>query len=278
MELLERDVRFGDVGPGRLLHHTRVMHLLIVGCEAFANRLGVPFADVVSDGGVPYMPVAVRAAFDRYPRYGDTVSLHGTPVDVGDTSLTAGYVLRRADGDRLATATVVHVTVDADGTPQPVPDVVRERVDDGVGDVPGVDHGLAPEDADVGDDPFGHEFTVRSPQLEAVGWGYFEEYFRAIATALEEHLDEYGRSLGDRSDPVYPFVPTGLAFEFRRPIRFEDVVSVEGRLAVDGADVVGHYRFGDERGPRLLGVVTYGCFDENGEPTAFPETALAGVR
>lgn len=271
MELLERAVRFGDVGPGRLLHHTRVLHLLIVGAEALGERLDAPFADVVAAGGVPHMPVAVRAAFDRYPRYGEPVALHGTVLDVGDTSLTAGYTLRRGDGDRLATATVVHVTVDAAGSPRRVPEAARERVDDSGDDFPGVDHDLAPDDADVGDDPFGNAFTVRSSQLEAVGQGYFEEYFRAIAGALEAHLEDRGPSLAERSGSVVPFVPTGLAFEFLRPIRFEDTVAVEGRLDAGGDPVTGHYRLRGDGETRLRGVVEYGCFDADGEFVGFPD-------
>lgn len=280
MELLERAVRFGDVGPGRLLHHGRVLHLLIVGAERLADRLDDPFVDVVAAGGVPHMPVAVRAAFERYPRYGEELRLHGEPVAVGETSYTARYALRDADGAPLAAASVVHVTVDDAGTPQPVADDVRRRVGDEDGDsFPGVDHDLAADDADVGDAPFGHEFTVRAADVEAVGQAYFEEYFREFERALEAHLEARGPSLGERADDGVPFVPTGLAVGFDRPVQFEDRVAVEGRLAGDGDDVTGHYRLRGERRTRLAGVVAYGRADpEDGTLTALPPGALDGLR
>lgn len=289
MELFDRWVRFGDVGPGRLLHHVRVMHLLIVGCEALGSRLGAPFGEVVAAGGVPHMPVSVRTRFERYPRFGETITVHGAPVDVGETSYTARYELRDDNGDLLAAARTVHVTVDEDGTPQPVSDAIREGVDDGTSAFPAVAIGLRAEDATVGDDPFGHELTVRSTDIEAVGQGYFEEYFREFAAALEAHLDANGASLGARTGPVYPFVPTGLAAEFLGPIHFEDTLAVEGRLEVaaaagdsvpagdDGPDVLGHYRIRDNADTRLRCVVGYGCFDGDGERVPFPEGALVGV-
>lgn len=289
MELFDRSVRFGDVGPGRLLHHARVMHLLIVGCEALGARLGAPFEAVVAAGGVPHMPVSVRTRFERYPRFGETVTVHGAPVEVGETSYTARYALRDADGSLRAAARTVHVTVDAAGTPQPVSDAIREGVDGGAEALPTVDIDLRAADADVGAAPFGHDVTVRSSQIEAVGQGYFEEYFREFAAALEAHLDAHGPSLGERSGPVSPFVPTALAAEFLGPIHFEDTLAVEGRLEVRGTAresvaasdvgpaVLGHYRFRDDAETRLRCVVRYGCFDGDGEPAPFPDGALDGV-
>jgi len=272
MDLVEHDVRFGEVGPGRLLHHARLFHLLVVAAEALCERVGDPFPAAVAAGRIPYAPVDVRASFVRYPRHGETVAVEGTPLSVGESSVTVGYTLRRADDDaRFGTATVAHVTLDEAWRPSPIPGDARERLRDAVGAFPGVAHELEPDDADVGASPFTRRTTVRSPQIEAVGAGYFEEYFREIAMALEERLERRGRSLGERSGPTYPYVPTAAAFEFRRPVAFEDEVAVEGRL-VEAADAGGdadrprgHYRFrGEDWTTRLRGVVEYGRFDADG--------------
>ena len=59
-------MRFGDAGRGRLAHHARLLHLLVVGVEVLFERAGDSFPAAVTDGRVPYAPVDVRASFERY--------------------------------------------------------------------------------------------------------------------------------------------------------------------------------------------------------------------
>lgn len=287
MALLERRVRFGEA-CGPLMHYATYFDLLLCAFEELGRDFEESPEDVVAGGRVPYAPVSTTARIERYPRYGDSIRVDGAPVAVTERSFTTGYTFDGKGGE-LGRGWITHMTIGTDGRAETLDPEFRERLVERRRDGPTPPDATAaepPADAAATEPPpdataFEWTTTFRSPHVEAAGVGYFAEYARALAVALEEHLDARGASLGAISGDRYPFYPVEWTLDFRRPIRFEDTVTVRGRVAETTPEAVTiRYGFvgGTEDDRRIAGHVRYGCFDAEGERTAFEKRALAAVR
>lgn len=284
VEVLERRVRFGDTTYGPHLHYAEVFDWLICAVEELSVELDHSTYELVDAGAIPYAPVEVAAAMDRYPTYGDRVRIDAHPIAVGDRSLHVEYVLIRPDdGTRLGRARVVHVTIGPDGRAEALPDRVADRLralqDD---DRPAlaVDLPDAPVAFEPADQTFGIRRTFRTPHVEAVDLGYFEDYARFAAEAMEGHLAQVSRShrsLAAATDR-WPLCPRAWRFTFGDTIEFEDEVAVRAQIeaatpealtvayAFDGGrsgGLAGSGQAGGHEDRRIHGRIAYGsCADD----------------
>lgn len=274
-------VRFGELA-GPLAHGPVLFDWQIRALEAFAEAVDYPFRDLIETGHIPYAPVVARATVHRYPTLGDAVSVDVVPRDVGKTSLDLRYDVTDGDGDPVATARTVHVTIGPEGGATPIPETTREQFAEAAveeapaGDGPGV--GPA-DDAGDGYPTFDETFTVRSPHVEGVSLAYFEEYPRFAAVALESFLDDNGASLATLRGERQPFRLAGWEWEFSDPVPLETRLRVATDVRHVSEDAVRvEHTFTDEGDVCIAGVTEYGCFDRAGERTAFPVAALAPFR
>ena len=278
MRLIDsRPVRFGELA-GPLPHGSAVFDWQIAALQAFMSAVDYSFRDLIESGHTPHAPVVVGATVHRYPTLGDTFSVDIVPCNVGETSVELRYDITDGAGETLSTARAVHVTIGPEGGAVSIPAAVREQfAEAAVGDTPAVGPS---EDAATGDYPtFAETFTVRSPHVEAISLAYFAEYPRFAAVALEGFLDDQGQSLASLSGGRQPFRLVGWEWEFSRPVPFETRlrVSADVRHVSENAVRIEH-TFSEEGEVCIAGRTEYGCFDRDGERTAFPGVALAPFR
>jgi YbgC/YbaW family acyl-CoA thioester hydrolase len=104
-------VRFGDCDPAGLVYYPVLFHYCHAAMEEFfAARCGVPYARLVSEHRLGLPTVNVRAEFFAPFVYGDEAEVEVWVSDVGRTSVTFEYRLRRASDQKLC-ATATHVQV-----------------------------------------------------------------------------------------------------------------------------------------------------------------------
>jgi acyl-CoA thioester hydrolase len=132
---------------------------------------------------------------------------------------------------------------------------------------------------DPGAYPFTHRLRVRFCETDAMGVVHHASYL----AYLEETRVEYLRALGRpydvlRADGVeFPVVEAAL--QYRRPLRFDDVVDVGVMVAsAGGATFQMNYLVGCAGETSATGVTVHGVIDGQGRPTRVPDwlRALAG--
>lgn len=273
----DQPVRFGDLA-GPILDGSVFFDWEITATQELARTVDYSFEELVASGRVPYAPVAVSTTVERYPTFEDTVTIDAVPERVGDSSVTVRYELEDGFGERLATARMSHVTVDADGSPLALPDRVRSRLREArVDDQPPV--GPDESNGDEGLPAFTSSVRIARPYLEAVEWAYFEEYPRFADIALEDFLRERGTSLGELRGAIQPFRIRDWHWEFHSPVEFESTLEVQCDVRAVGADAVQVAHTMVCNGEVAIeGTTEYGCFDRVGEPVPFEERALAPLR
>lgn len=279
VELDEYKVRFGDMSYGPLMHPTTYYNLLIRGVEELSHVLDRPIEDLVAAGWVPYAPVSVETDIARYPSYDTTIRTSGRTVSIGERSFEFEYTFHQDDGRHLATGRVTHVSLTPDGEAERIPQDVRAklRVLRDAQAEPSREPAPGVSDAVDEESTFRKNLDFRTPMIEAVDLGYFEEYFRSMNVALEEYLEGRGISMRDGGRDRYPFLQTGGYVEFLEPVRFEDSILVCGAVTdVDSETIDVEYSFeGHAEGDtRIEGSVEFGCFDPDGERVTFPPEVL----
>jgi acyl-CoA thioesterase FadM len=270
--LLERRVRFGDTTYGPCLHYATVFDWIICTIEEFGEELDYTCDEIVSKGGIPYGPVAVTAKMDRYPTYGDRVRISAVPLYVSDRSFQVEYELSRiTNGERLGRVRVVSVTLAPDGTSEPLPMHVEDHLKKLA------DRDARPDRLDSLDDSpvtFAAEdetFTIRrsfrSPHVEAVDLGYFEDYAQFMAVALEDYLAATSPSLAALCETTdsWPFQPREWRLTFHDMVHFEDEMTIRGYVESPETAIVAYAFDGEsDADRRLAGRIAYGCCDDNG--------------
>jgi len=276
--ITDRPVRFGELA-GPLVHGATFFDWQLVATQAVAAAVDYPFEAILADDGIPFAPVVVSTAVDRYPGVGDAVTVEAVPLSVGDSSVELLYEVVDGDGERLAAARMTHVTISADGSARELPEDARSALSD-ARVARSVEVGPGPAPAKRDDLPtLSSTFPVRSPHIEGAELAYFEEYPRFAGVVLEEFLDDRGTSLGELRGEKQPFRLRDWEWEFRAPVPFESALRVECDVrSVDRETVrVAHELSSDGR-TNISGVTEYGCFDREGNPVRFDEAMLEPFR
>ena len=124
---------------------------------------------------------------------------------------------------------------------------------------------------DAGAYPFTHRLRVRFCETDAMGVVHHASYL----AYLEETRVEYLRALGRpydrlRADGVeFPVVE--VALQYRRPLRFDDVVDVSVMIASSGgATFQMSYLVGCAGETSASAVTVHGVVDGQGRPTRVP--------
>ena len=121
-------VRFGDCDPAGLVYYPALFHYCHAAMEEFfAARCGLPYPRLVSERRLGFPTVSVRAEFLAPFVYGDEALVEVWASEVGRTSVTFEYRLRRASDHTLcASATHVQVAMNLDSRrPVPLPEDLR---------------------------------------------------------------------------------------------------------------------------------------------------------
>lgn len=288
MHVYDHDVRFGDVSIGGLVHHTLIFDLLNHGIEELSMKLGNELRTIVAEQGVPYAPVDFRIYFERYPPYQETrkIEIHIRPVSIGERSFEVEYELRRQeDAVTLARVRQVHVTITTEGNVAPLPETVRTSLEEFLEPSSSFPDEALPDTSRpslIGTRDFRNKVTFYSPYIEASQLGFFGDYFRFISNSLEGYLMNNGTSLGELTEKEQiPFLPAASAFEFQRPIRFEETIKISGEIAsIDEREIVVNYvlQGNSAAKARIHGAHAYGCYDADGKRRAFSPGILQIVK
>lgn len=122
------NVRFGDCDPAGLVYYPVLFHYCHAAMEEFfAARCGTSYARLLAERRLGFPTVNVRAEFFVPIVYGDETEVEVWASDVGRTSVTFEYRLRRAS-DRTLCARATHVQVAMDLEERravPVPEDLR---------------------------------------------------------------------------------------------------------------------------------------------------------
>jgi 4-hydroxybenzoyl-CoA thioesterase len=104
-------VRFGDCDPAGLVYYPVLFHYCHAAMEEFfAARCGTSYAHLLAERRLGFPTVNVRAEFFAPFVYGDEAEVEVWSSNVGRTSVTFEYRLRRAS-DRMLCASATHVQV-----------------------------------------------------------------------------------------------------------------------------------------------------------------------
>ena len=114
-----------------VVYHAEYLVWCEVGRTDFIRALGLPYAELERRGTT----LAVAEATIRYhapARYDDLIRVETRLTEVRSRMITFDYlILRGENGDRLATARTLLVSLDAGGKPVPLPPDVRALMDRG---------------------------------------------------------------------------------------------------------------------------------------------------
>ncbi|ADJ16495.1 hypothetical protein C497_01575 [Halalkalicoccus jeotgali B3] len=267
-------MQFGELA-GPLVHGATVFDWQLIATQQVAAAVEYSFRNILDDDGIPFAPVAVSTSVERYPTIEDRVDVEVVPLGVGNSSVELLYQMTDAEGDPLASARMVHVTIGPDGNALPLPDRVHAEFTNRLVDR---DPTVGPEtaSADGGTYPrFESSVPIRSPHIEGAELAYFEEYPRFAGIALEEFLNERGTSLKKLSGEKQPFRLRDWRWEHKAPVPFESTLRVECNvIGIEHESVrIEHTLLADGR-VGIEGVTEYGCFDRSGAAVPFDDRML----
>jgi 4-hydroxybenzoyl-CoA thioesterase len=109
-------VRFGDADPAGLVYYPVIFHYLHVAMEEFfAARCGISYPRLMKDERIGFPTVNVQAEFFEPLVYGDEAEVEVFISNVGRSSVTFQYSVRRtSDGTLCARSTQVQVAMNLD--------------------------------------------------------------------------------------------------------------------------------------------------------------------
>ena len=124
-------VRYSETDQMGVVYHAEYLVWCEVGRTDYIRALGLPYSELERRGTM----LAVAEASIRYhapARYDDVVRVETRLVDVRSRAVTFEYlILRSENGDRLASARTLLVSLDAAGKPVPLPRDVRSLMERG---------------------------------------------------------------------------------------------------------------------------------------------------
>ncbi|MDQ1567191.1 MAG: acyl-CoA thioester hydrolase [Actinomycetota bacterium] len=124
---------------------------------------------------------------------------------------------------------------------------------------------------DPGAYPFTHRLRVRFCETDAMGVVHHASYLAYLEESRVEYLRALGRPYNRlRADGVeFPVVEAAL--QYRRPLRFDDVVDVSVLIgSAGGATFQMDYLVGCDGETKATGVTVHGVVDGQGRPTRVP--------
>ncbi|MDX6695565.1 MAG: 4-hydroxybenzoyl-CoA thioesterase [Blastocatellia bacterium] len=109
-------VRFGDTDPAGFVYYPNFFHYFHVAMEEFfAARCGISYQRLMADERIGFPTVKTEAEFMIPLVYGDAALVEVVVSEVGRSSATFEYGVRRAgDGALCARARLVHVAMNLD--------------------------------------------------------------------------------------------------------------------------------------------------------------------
>jgi 4-hydroxybenzoyl-CoA thioesterase len=126
-------VRFGDCDPAGFVYYPVLFHYFHLGLEEFfAARCGSSYAALMSEQRLGFPTVFIETEFRRPLIYGDEFELETWVSQMGDSSATFEYRIRRgSDGAECARSTQVQVCMNLDSRKAvPIPAVLRQAFAD----------------------------------------------------------------------------------------------------------------------------------------------------
>jgi acyl-CoA thioester hydrolase len=124
-------VRYSETDQMGVVYHAEYLVWCEVGRTDFIRALGLPYADLERRGTT----LAVAEATIRYhapARYDDLIRVETRLVEVRSRAITFDYLIVRAEnGDRLASARTLLVSLDPSGKLAPLPSEVRGLMEQG---------------------------------------------------------------------------------------------------------------------------------------------------
>ena len=126
---IEIRVRYAEVDQMGVVHHSRYWEYLEMGRTELLRRVGVAYRDVEQAGGL--LVLAKCSAKVHAPaRYDDLLTLTTMLTKLGTARIDHSYQLKRtSDGAILVTAETTLASVDASGSIQPIPDLLRQAIE-----------------------------------------------------------------------------------------------------------------------------------------------------
>lgn len=126
------------------LHHTDAAGILFFGrlfmlahdaYQGFMASLGLDLRRILEGGDYLLPIVHAEADFKAPLRMGDTIDIRVTVERLGQGSFTLTYVFAGEAGKVAATARTVHAAMAPDGSPMPLPAMIREKLGKGDGGI-----------------------------------------------------------------------------------------------------------------------------------------------
>lgn len=125
----EVEVTWGDTDAGGLIYFPQFFHFFVVGLNAYFAPAAGHLMKHLRHEGYALPAVDASASFEAPLRAGDVARVGTAVADLGESSLTVGFVVERADnGTHAAEGEVTFVLVDDDFTPSALPESVRACV------------------------------------------------------------------------------------------------------------------------------------------------------
>lgn len=95
-------VRFADVDPAGFVYYANIYHYFHVAMEEFfAARCGITYADLIEVERLGFPTVKVETEFFEPLHYGDVAEVELKVTNVGESSATFEYQIKRAGEDVL---------------------------------------------------------------------------------------------------------------------------------------------------------------------------------
>ncbi len=121
-------VRYCETDAMGIVHHASYLTWFEEGRSAFTRAIGYPYTEMERDG----LALAVAEAHARYhqpARYDEEVIVATCLSEFPSRGMTFNYEVRRAADDALlVSGSTKHVSVDAAGRVQRIPDAMRARI------------------------------------------------------------------------------------------------------------------------------------------------------
>ena len=124
---------------------------------------------------------------------------------------------------------------------------------------------------DPADYPFRHRLRVRFVETDAMGIVHHSNYLHYLEEARVAYLRELGHPYAVLRDEGIDFSVVEVFVQYRRPLRFDDVVDVHLAVgAVSAATMQLAYLLTVEGEVRATAVTVHGCVRTDGRPTRLP--------
>jgi acyl-CoA thioester hydrolase len=121
-------VRYCETDAMGIVHHAAYLTWFEEGRSAFTRAIGYPYSQMERDG-LALAVAEVHARYHQPARYDDEVIVATCLAEFPSRGMTFTYEVRRvADDVLLVSGSTKHISVDATGRVQRIPDAMRARI------------------------------------------------------------------------------------------------------------------------------------------------------